>query len=68
MSTAALTTPGTSRQSRREIRRANDVVPLRLYGVRRRTVNIVTLLCGLFAVFTLIPDLVDLRLFDQDRT
>ena len=26
-----------------------------MYGVRRRTVNIVTLLCGLFAVFTLIP-------------
>ena len=30
-------------------------MPLRLYGVRRRTVNIVTLLCCLFAVFTLIP-------------
>ena len=27
----------------------------RLYGVKRRTVNIVTILCGLFAVFTLIP-------------
>ncbi|MGC8627532.1 MAG: carbohydrate ABC transporter permease [Acidimicrobiales bacterium] len=32
-----------------------DLVPLRLYGVHRRTVNLVTLACGLFAVFTVIP-------------
>jgi multiple sugar transport system permease protein len=55
MSTAVLTSPGPDRQSRRKSRRSSDVVPLRLYGVRRRTVNIVTLLCGVFAVFTLIP-------------
>jgi multiple sugar transport system permease protein len=54
MTTAVISRPGTRRQTRREIRK-QDVVPLRLYGVKRRTVNIVTLLCGLFAVFTLIP-------------
>jgi len=57
MSTAVLTSTGPARPTRRVRRagRAPDVVPLRLYGVRRRTVNIVTVLCGLFAVFTLIP-------------
>jgi multiple sugar transport system permease protein len=54
MSTAVLSGPRTARQTRRQ-RRRSDVVPLRLYGVKRRTVNIVTLLCALFAVFTLIP-------------
>jgi multiple sugar transport system permease protein len=54
MTTAVISRTGTRRQTRREIRK-QDVVPLRLYGVKRRTVNIVTLLCGLFAVFTLIP-------------
>jgi multiple sugar transport system permease protein len=44
----------TSRRTRREAETAG-LIPLRLYGVRRRTVNIVTLLCGVFAVFTLIP-------------
>lgn len=32
-----------------------DLVPLNLYGLRRRTVNLVTLACAVFAVFTLIP-------------
>jgi multiple sugar transport system permease protein len=38
-------------------RRGGDpgLVPLHLYGIRRRTVNVVTLACGAFAVFTLIP-------------
>ncbi len=34
---------------------ANGLVPLQLYGLRRRTVNLVTLACGLFALFTLVP-------------
>ena len=54
MSTAVLTGARPARQARRD-RRAAQTVPLRLYGVRRRTVNIVTVLCGVFAVFTLIP-------------
>ena len=32
-----------------------DLVPLHLYGLRRRTVNLVTLACAVFAVFTLVP-------------
>ena len=31
------------------------LVPLHLYGIRRRTVNIVTVACGAFTVFTLLP-------------
>jgi multiple sugar transport system permease protein len=54
MTTATLTDTRSSRRRQREVRRS-EVVPLRLYGVKRRTVNIVTILCGLFAVFTLIP-------------
>ncbi len=34
---------------------AVDAIPLHLYGVRRRTVNLVTVACGIFALFTLIP-------------
>jgi len=30
-------------------------VPLQLYGLHRRTINLVTLACGLFTLFTLIP-------------
>ena len=30
-------------------------VPLRLYGLRKGTVNFITVLCGLFAIFTLAP-------------
>jgi multiple sugar transport system permease protein len=45
------------RRRRRARRREEDedVVPLRLFGLRRGTVTIVTLLCALFAVFTLVP-------------
>lgn len=32
-----------------------DVVPVRLYGLRRGTVTGLTVLCGLFALFTLVP-------------
>ena len=40
---------------KRQARQTNDFIPLRLYGLGRRTVNLVTLACGVFAVFTLIP-------------
>ncbi|HYA45103.1 MAG TPA: hypothetical protein VED59_05825, partial [Acidimicrobiales bacterium] len=40
---------------KRRAEATSDVIPLKLYGVQRRTVNMVTLACGLFAVFTLIP-------------
>jgi multiple sugar transport system permease protein len=49
------------RESRRERRRRErqqeqfDAIPIKLYGLRRGTVTGLTLLCGLFAVFTLIP-------------
>jgi multiple sugar transport system permease protein len=33
----------------------SDVIPLKLYGLRRGTVTALTVLCALFAVFTLIP-------------
>ncbi len=44
-------------RGRRDTRDARDdeVVPLRLYGLHRGTVVGLTLLCALFAVFTLIP-------------
>jgi multiple sugar transport system permease protein len=32
-----------------------DMIPLRLYGLRRGTVTLMTTLCALFAVFTLAP-------------
>jgi multiple sugar transport system permease protein len=55
MSTVAvLRSAPTARRRRRDSEKI-DLVPLHLYGLRRRTVNIVTLACGLFAVFTLIP-------------
>ena len=54
MSTAVIAGQRPAKTTRRE-RRNQDAVPLRLYGVKRRTVNIVTILCGLFAVFTLVP-------------
>ncbi len=55
MTTATLTKTSAGRRRARREEHRNEAVPLRLYGVKRRTVNIVTLLCGLFAVFTLIP-------------
>jgi multiple sugar transport system permease protein len=33
----------------------SNEIPIRLYGLRRGTVTTLTVLCGLFAVFTLIP-------------
>jgi multiple sugar transport system permease protein len=38
-----------------KVSRQEEVVPLRLYGLRRGTVTGLTLLCVLFSVFTLIP-------------
>jgi multiple sugar transport system permease protein len=38
-----------------KVSRQEEVVPLRLYGLRRGTVAGLTLLCALFSVFTLIP-------------
>jgi multiple sugar transport system permease protein len=55
MSTVTGLNVGHKTPRKRRHRETVDIVPLRLYGVRRRTVNIVTLLCGLFAVFSLIP-------------
>jgi len=57
MSTSALTS---WRQRSRERARErdderSDVIPIKLYGLRRGTVTVLTLLCVLFAVFTLIP-------------
>lgn len=45
------------RAQRRRERELEDqgAVSLRLYGLRRGTVTIVTLLCALFAIFTLVP-------------
>jgi multiple sugar transport system permease protein len=49
------------RESRRERRRRERLdersheIPIKLYGLRRGTVTGLTLLCGLFAVFTLAP-------------
>jgi multiple sugar transport system permease protein len=49
------------RESRRERRRRErlreraDAIPIELYGLRRGTVTALTVLCGLFAVFILVP-------------
>jgi multiple sugar transport system permease protein len=43
------------RRRRRRLQEAADTIPLRLYGLRRGTVTVLTLLCALFAVFILIP-------------
>jgi multiple sugar transport system permease protein len=43
-----------SRRQRRSVREA-QVIPLRLYGVKRWTVVVVTTLAILFAIFTLVP-------------
>lgn len=58
MSAPALTSQPTSRPKRPKARAReedSDVIPIRLYGLRRGTVTVLTLLCVLFAVFTLIP-------------
>jgi len=54
----ALSLRGGSERRRRRARRREEeegVVPLRLFGLRRGTVTILTLLCALFAAFTLVP-------------
>jgi multiple sugar transport system permease protein len=46
------------RAARREARRQEDAigqVPLRLYGLKKGTVNFITVLCALFAMFTIAP-------------
>jgi multiple sugar transport system permease protein len=56
-----MTTIATRLESRRERRRRErleeqaQMIPVKLYGVRRGTVTLCTTLAGLFAVFTLIP-------------
>jgi multiple sugar transport system permease protein len=49
--------PESGRAQRKRQRQSEDqgVIPLRLYGVKRGTVTLLTVLCGLFTVFTLVP-------------
>jgi multiple sugar transport system permease protein len=53
--------PGSARETRRERRRRRRLeeeasnIPVRLYGLRRGTVTVLTVICALFAIFTLIP-------------
>jgi multiple sugar transport system permease protein len=50
--------PPSKRAMRREAKRQQELmatVPLRLYGLRKGTVSFITVLCGLFAIFTLAP-------------
>ena len=60
--TSGPTTTGSRPRSKRAVRRQAQrqeemmaTVPLRLYGLRKGTVNFITVLCGLFAIFTLAP-------------
>lgn len=55
MSTAVALRAGPSGARKLKASGGADLVPLNLYGLRRRTVNLVTLACAVFAVFTLIP-------------
>jgi multiple sugar transport system permease protein len=43
------------RRRRERIQEQSDAIPIRLYGLRRGTVTMLTVLCALFAVFILIP-------------
>jgi multiple sugar transport system permease protein len=55
---AAEPPPGRGRGGRRANRppeRVDDEIPISYYGLRRGTVTAVTVLCALFALFTLIP-------------
>ncbi|MGP8207284.1 MAG: carbohydrate ABC transporter permease [Acidimicrobiales bacterium] len=54
MSTATVPVRATKAQPKRHVGITADT-PLRLYGLRRSTINLVTLACAVFAVFTLIP-------------
>jgi multiple sugar transport system permease protein len=57
----AIDLPDAHRESRRERRHRRRLqeeaatIPIKLYGLRRGTVTALTVLCALFAVFTLIP-------------
>jgi multiple sugar transport system permease protein len=53
MSARALTSQRKRGRGREE--EQPDVIPVKLYGLRRGTVTVLTLLCVLFAIFTLIP-------------
>lgn len=55
MSTAALPVRAPKSHPRPRPQATSADIPLHLYGLRRSTVNLVTLACGLFTVFTLIP-------------
>jgi multiple sugar transport system permease protein len=58
LSAAEVVKPPSTRAVRRAKRRAEDldeIVPLRLYGLRKGTVTVVTGLCVLFSLFTLAP-------------
>jgi multiple sugar transport system permease protein len=46
---------GRRRRRRDREHNENNEIPIEYYGLRRGTVTAVTILCGLFAVFTLIP-------------
>ncbi|HUB69019.1 MAG TPA: carbohydrate ABC transporter permease [Acidimicrobiales bacterium] len=53
---SATTAPVPSSVARRQRNLGvSSEVPLQLYGLHRRTVNLVTLACGVFTLFTLIP-------------
>jgi multiple sugar transport system permease protein len=55
---STLSLRGSDERRRRRARQREEeegIVPLRLFGLRRGTVTILTLLCAVFAVFTLIP-------------
>jgi multiple sugar transport system permease protein len=55
---AVSTRPPSKRALRREAHRQEELmatVPLRLYGLKKGTVTFITVLCGLFAIFTLAP-------------
>ncbi|MDR0341909.1 MAG: carbohydrate ABC transporter permease [Nocardiopsaceae bacterium] len=43
------------RRRRERLQEEAGAIPVRLYGLRRGTVTVLTLLCGLFALFTLVP-------------
>lgn len=48
--------PAIEKLAHRRTRKVDpDVVPLRLYGLRRGTVSLVTAVCAVFAIFTLAP-------------
>jgi multiple sugar transport system permease protein len=56
MTAATMASPGSSAQAKLHPRHEDpSVVPLRLYGLRRGTVTLITMLAVIFAIFTLIP-------------